>query len=34
MYTTTWFGGKPEKNWQKVIESWYTEIKDFAGNCN
>lgn len=31
IWTSTWFGGKPEKNWQKVIESWFSEIKDFAG---
>lgn len=23
--------GKPEKNWQRVIESWFSEIKDFGG---
>lgn len=31
LYRSTWFRGKPEKNWQKVIESWFSEIKDFAG---
>ena len=31
IYQSTWFGGKPEKNWQKVIESWYSEINNFAG---
>lgn len=31
IYTTTFYNGKPEKNWQKAIEMWFAEIKDFAG---
>ena len=31
IYKISFIGGKPEKNWQKAIEAWYAEIKDFAG---
>lgn len=31
IYKISFIGGKPEKNWQKAIESWFAEIKDFAG---
>lgn len=31
IYRIRFINGKPEKNWQKAIESWFSEIKDFAG---
>ena len=31
IYQTTWYNGRPEKNWQRIIEFWFSEIKDFAG---
>ena len=31
IYKISFIGGKPEKNWQKAIEAWYSEIKDFKG---
>ena len=31
IYKSTFYMGRPEKNWQKVIETWFSEIKDFKG---
>jgi len=31
IYKISFYGGKPEKNWQKAIEAWFSEIKDFGG---
>ena len=31
IYRTKFIGGTPIKNWQKAIESWFAEIKDFGG---
>ena len=31
IYSKTFYNGKPSKDWQSVIESWFSEIKDFGG---
>ena len=31
IYRVKFIGGTPIKNWQKAIESWFAEIKDFGG---
>ena len=31
IYKSVFIGGTPIKNWQKAIETWFSEIKDFGG---